>query len=129
MFGFRKKYSLPEDFFQGAHDIHCHLLPGVDDGFSSAEKSLYALKKLEERGVKKMILTPHFMNNYPENNRKNISAEFEVFKAEAEKACQIELRLGGEYMLEGGFPEHFKQGFLTLDKAGTHVLCATSYMM
>ena len=88
MFGFRKKYSLPEDFFQGAHDIHCHLLPGVDDGFSSAEKSLYALKKLEERGVKKMILTPHFMNNYPENNRKNISAEFEVFKAEAEKAVQ-----------------------------------------
>ena len=27
------KHYLPEDFFQGAHDIHCHLLPGVDDGF------------------------------------------------------------------------------------------------
>lgn len=129
MFGFRKKYYLPEDFFQGAYDIHCHLLPGVDDGFSSAEKSLHALKKLEERGVKKMILTPHFMNNYPNNNRESISAKFETFKAEAAKACQIELRLAGEYMLESSFMEHFKQGFLTLDKAGTHVLCETSYLM
>lgn len=129
MFGFRKKYYLPEDFFQGAHDIHCHLLPGVDDGFPSTEKSLHALKKLEERGVKKMILTPHFMNNYPNNNRENISAKFEAFKVEAAKACQIELRLAGEYMLEGSFMEHFKQGFLTLDKAGTHVLCETSYLM
>ena len=130
MFGFwKKRYSLPEDFFQGAHDIHCHLLPGVDDGFPSTEKSLQALKKLEERGVKKMILTPHFMNNYPRNNRKSISAEFETFKAEANKVCQIELRLAGEYMLENGFMEHFEQGFLTLDKAGTKVLCETSYLM
>ena len=129
MFGFRKKYYLPEDFFQGAYDIHCHLLPGVDDGFPSTEKSLQALKKLEERGVEKMILTPHFMNNYPENNRESISAEFETFKAEAAKVCPIELRLAGEYMLEGSFMEHFKQGFLTLDKAGAHVLCETSYLM
>lgn len=129
MFGFRKKHSLPEDFFQGAHDIHCHLLPGVDDGFPSTEKSLYALKKLEERGVKRVILTPHFMNIYPRNNRENILAEFESFKAEANKACQIELRIAGEYMLENGFMEHFKEGFLTLDKAGTHVLCETSYLM
>ena len=129
MFGFRKKHSLPEDFFQGAHDIHCHLLPGVDDGFPSTEKSLYALKKLEERGVKRMILTPHFMNMYPRNNRENILAEFEAFKAEANKECQIELRIAGEYMLESGFMDHFKEGFLTLDKAGTHVLCETSYLM
>lgn len=129
MFGFKKRFNLPEDFFQGAHDIHCHLLPGVDDGFPSMEKSLQALKKLEERGVKRMILTPHFMDIYSNNNRESISAEFELFKAEVNKVCQIELRLAGEYMLEGGFMEHFKEGFLTLDKAGTHVLCETSYLM
>lgn len=127
MFGFRHK--LPEDFFQGAFDVHCHLLPGVDDGFETAEQSLQALKKLEERGVKKMILTPHFMKDYPDNNRANISAEFEAFKAQAAEACKIELRLGGEYMLDAGFMERFKDGFLSLDKAGTYVLCETSYLM
>ena len=127
MFGFR--HSLPEELFKGACDVHCHLLPGVDDGFSTSEKSLHALQKLEERGIQKMILTPHFLKDYPDNNRANISAKFEAFKAEAAKVSNIELRLGGEYMLDNCFMNHFKQGFLTLDKAGEHVLCETSYLM
>ena len=126
MFGFR--HSLPKDFFQGACDVHCHLLPGVDDGFSTSEKSLHALKKLEERGVQKMILTPHFMKDYPDNNRENITAKFEAFKAEAAKVSKIELHLGAEYMLDACFMDHFKQGFLALN-GKDHVLCETSYLM
>ena len=128
MFSFLK-HNLPDDFFQGACDVHCHLLPGVDDGFATAEKSLVALKKLEARGVRKMMLTPHFMKDYPLNDRQSIMAEFEKFKVQAAEACDIELRLAAEYMLDVRFMEHFKQGFLTLDKTGTHVLCETSYMM
>lgn len=122
-------HKLPEGMFKGAVDVHCHLLPGVDDGFATLEKSLHALRKLEEHGVKKMVLTPHFMNDYPENDRASISAKFEAYKAEAAKVCGIELHLAAEYMLDARFPEHFKQGFLTLDKEGTHVLCETSYLM
>lgn len=128
MLGFLRK-KLPENLFRGAVDIHCHLLPGVDDGFSSTEKSLHALKKYAERGVEKIVLTPHFMKDYPDNDRASIIAKFETFKAEAAKVCGIELHLGAEYMLDGRFMEHFRQGFLTLDKAGTHVLCETSYLM
>ena len=127
MFDFLK-HSLPEDFFQGACDVHCHLLPGVDDGFATAEKSLQALKKLEEHGVKKMILTPHFMRDYPLNNRESISSEFETFKAEAAQSCSIELRLGGEYMLDSEFMKRFQEGFLALD-GESRVLCETSYLM
>ena len=127
MFGFR--HSLPKELFKGACDVHCHLLPGVDDGFSTSEKSIHALQKLEERGIQKMILTPHFLKDYPNNDRANITAKFEAFKAEAAKVSKIELRLGGEYMLDNCFMDHFKQGFLTLDKKGEHVLCETSYLM
>ena len=76
-----------------------------------------------------MILTPHFMKDYPLNNRASITAEFESFKAEAAEVCNIELRLGGEYMLDANFMTHFKDGFLTLDGKGERVLCETSYMM
>ena len=127
MFGFRNK--LPKSIFEGAADVHCHLLPGVDDGFPTVEKSLGALKKLEEHGVKKMVLTPHFMKDYPNNDRTTITAKFEAYKKEAAKVCGIELHLAAEYMLDARFMEHFKQGFMTLDKAGTHVLCETSYLM
>lgn len=126
MFGFR--HNLPEDIFRGACDVHCHLLPGVDDGFSTTEKSLHALKKLEERGIQKMILTPHFMKDYPDNNRANIMAMFETFKAEAAKVSKIELRLGGEYMLDACFMDRYKEGFLTLN-GKDEVLCETSYLM
>ena len=126
MFGFR--HNLPADIFQGACDIHCHLLPGVDDGFSTTEKSLHALKKLEEHGVQKMILTPHFMGDYPDNDRESIMAKFEEFKVEAANVSEIELRIGGEYMLDACFMNHFKQGFLTLDNK-KQVLCETSYLM
>lgn len=126
MFGLRHK--LPDGFFRGAVDMHSHLLPGVDDGFSTTEKSLEALRLLEERGVEKMILTPHFMKEYADNDRKSIMARFEAFKAEAAKVSNIGLRLAGEYMLDARFPEHSKQGFLTLDQ-GNHVLCETSYLM
>ena len=64
MFSFLKHY-LPDNFFRGACDVHCHLLPGVDDGFATAEKSLQALKRLEAKGVAKMILTPHFIDGSP----------------------------------------------------------------
>ena len=127
MFGFRNK--LPHGIFEGAVDVHCHLLPGVDDGFPTLEKSLHALKKLEEHGIRKMVLTPHFMKDYPDNDRTTITAKFEAYKAEAAKVCNVELHLGAEYMMDARFLEHFKQGFLTLDKDGTHVLCETSYLM
>ena len=128
MFGIGK-HRLPEDLFRGACDVHCHLLPGVDDGFSTVEKSLHALKKLEERGIKKMVLTPHFMKDYPDNHRETIVGKFEAYKAEAAKVCNIELHLAAEYMLDACFMDHFKEGFLTLDKGENHVLCETSYMM
>lgn len=127
MFGLGKRH-LPDDFFRGACDMHCHLLPGVDDGYSTVEKSLEALKILEQKGVAKMILTPHFMKEYADNDREHIMARFEAFKAEASKVSFIELRLAGEYMLDARFMEHFKQGFLTLD-GDNHVLCETSYLM
>ncbi len=127
MFFFRNK--LPEGIFQGAVDVHCHLLPGVDDGFPSVEKSLHALKKLEEHGIERMVLTPHFMKEYPDNHRAAIASKFEAYKAEAAKVSHIELHLGAEYMLDACFMEHFKEGYLTLDKAGKHVLCETSYLM
>ena len=43
----------------GFHDIHCHLIPGVDDGSESIEESLAALRREYEEGVRRVICTPH----------------------------------------------------------------------
>ena len=123
------KSALPKDFFQGACDVHCHLLPGVDDGFPTEEKSLEALKWLGEHGVRRMKLTPHFMKEYAENTRTSIEQRFKTFAQGEAASLPVELSLAGEYMLDGCFMDHCEEGFLTLDKEGVLVLCETSYLM
>lgn len=121
--------ALPKDIFQGACDVHCHLLPGVDDGFPSEEKSLEALRWLGDHGIRKMKLTPHFMKEYAENTRTTIEERFRSFAEGEASKLPVELSLAAEYMLDSGFMNHCEEGFLTLDKEGTLVLCETSYMM
>lgn len=41
-------------------DFHTHILPEVDDGSTDAQMSLALLKQLNNQGVKKVLLTPHF---------------------------------------------------------------------
>ena len=39
-------------------DMHCHVLPGVDDGPKTMEDSLRVLAEVERQGVGRMIVTP-----------------------------------------------------------------------
>ena len=41
-------------------DMHCHILPGVDDGARDVETSLAMLKASRAQGVQYMVATPHF---------------------------------------------------------------------
>ena len=52
---------------EGMTDIHSHVLPGVDDGMCSMEESYHACEYLAKIGVKKMFLTPHIMEDLPDN--------------------------------------------------------------
>ena len=40
-------------------DLHCHLLPGVDDGARSWEDSLAYAKRMRQEGVRDVLVTPH----------------------------------------------------------------------
>lgn len=123
------KSKLPSGFFQGACDVHSHLLPGVDDGFPTKEKTLEALSFLHAHGVKAVKMTPHFMKDYPENTREAIEKKYEAFVEENKDAIPLTLSLGGEYMLDSAFPNRVAEGLLCLDHDHSLVLCETSYMM
>lgn len=42
-------------------DLHCHLLPGVDDGAKTMEEALGIATQLYEAGFKTVIATPHVL--------------------------------------------------------------------
>ena len=126
---FKHRSALPERFFENACDMHSHLLPGVDDGFPTVEKTLEGLAFMERYGFKKLKLTPHFMKDYPQNTKPVIEEKFNAFCQDHGNTISVELSLGGEYMLDSCFLDRCAEGFLTLDKEQTLVLCETSYMM
>lgn len=61
-------------------DLHCHLLPGVDDGSKNMEISLRLAREATENGVTHALLTPHHMNGRYVNHKKDViklTAEFQ----------------------------------------------------
>lgn len=51
-------------------DIHCHVVPGVDDGASDMQEALRMLKTAYVAGITHMIVTPHY-----KEGRRNASPE------------------------------------------------------
>ena len=56
-------------------DIHCHILPGIDDGPKDIETSLKMLRIAEEDGIKTVIATPHFYRGFYENQYGDVEEE------------------------------------------------------
>jgi protein-tyrosine phosphatase len=54
-------------------DIHCHILPGIDDGAKTMEDSLMMAKEAAKEGICTIIATPHFNSQY--DNRKTVIIE------------------------------------------------------
>jgi protein-tyrosine phosphatase len=52
-------------------DIHCHILPGIDDGPRDLNGSIEMAKAAVADGISKIIATPHFNGKY-ENTRQVI---------------------------------------------------------
>lgn len=102
-------------------DMHCHLVPMVDDGSKSVEETIHCLRTLQLLGYKKVYITPHF--NFPRypNHEDDILHRFDMLKKEVEKrraeeGLMIDLAgVAGEYRVDDGFPEKIKnESFLKI---------------
>ena len=50
-------------------DFHSHILPGIDDGSDSVEKSIEMLKMEAAQGIRHVVATPHFYPNHDSPER------------------------------------------------------------
>ncbi|RHU23728.1 hypothetical protein DXD68_18860 [Parabacteroides sp. TM07-1AC] len=112
-----------KELWPGMTDVHTHLLPGVDDGFSSLDDSREMLTFLEERGVERIFLTPHIMADLTKNRAVSLKERFGAFR-ESCAQIHVDMRLAAEYMLDECFYERMEEGLLSYD--GQHVLVEVS---
>lgn len=99
---FRKKHEAKLPFVT---DIHCHLVPNVDDGSDSEEKSVEILRHMSQWGIQRLFVTPHYIADRFENDASTIDPPFESLKrAVADAGINITLEApSGEYRLDDYF--------------------------
>ncbi|MGL4452996.1 MAG: tyrosine-protein phosphatase [Sarcina sp.] len=78
-------------------DLHSHIIPMIDDGAKDENTTLQMLKRAQESGTKKIVLTPHyFRGRYmtPLNEVRNLTKQIKDIAKENE--IDIELYHGQE---------------------------------
>ena len=98
----------------GLVDIHCHLLPGVDDGVETLAEAVELLQIAYRQGTRRMVTTPHmFHPQFANNDAAAIRQSFAAFKEElAEIARRPELGFLGEMRVDLGAENHVSAEFL-----------------
>ncbi|WP_203649332.1 tyrosine-protein phosphatase [Secundilactobacillus yichangensis] len=83
-------------------DLHCHLLPGVDDGSANLDNSLKLATEAVNNGVEYALLTPHHMNGVYINHRVDVIRETAEFQKQL-RAHSIHLTVfpGQEVRING----------------------------
>ncbi len=77
-------------------DLHCHILPGIDDGPSDMAGAIEFARAAGEAGSTTMIATPHVSPRYP-NESSTISAGVRDLNAcLAEAGIELEVLCGAE---------------------------------
>jgi protein-tyrosine phosphatase len=91
-------------------DLHCHLLPGVDDGAGDLEESLAMARLAAADGIRAIVATPHFLNGVYHHSPKALREHFIRFQ-EFLAGQQVALSLypGADIHLSPGLIRHLEK--------------------
>ena len=81
-------------------DLHCHILPGLDDGAATVAEALELARAAVADGVEILAATPHVRDDYPTSAAQMELLVDELQVALAEQEIGLDLRPGGEIALE-----------------------------
>lgn len=116
---FRKKNVniVSEGWLHGMTDIHCHLVPGVDDGSKSLSETISILRQMQQMGIERVITTPHIYARYPNNNATSLTTAYTSLLEQLPSNLPP-LFLAAEYMIDDAYTQQLSQyPLLTLGKS------------
>lgn len=93
-------------------DVHCHFVPGVDDGAPDLATAMRWLRRVFEEGVRRMALTPHLPASRADGSdrRRAEEAFLELRASVGEELPELEIRLAFELRLDGASVDPADQG-------------------
>lgn len=107
---FGKKNKNSEKLFFKT-DIHCHIVPGVDDGSINSFLSVELIERMKSWGLERIIATPHVTQDTFENTPETIRpAMAQLREALAEAGFEVELSNSAEYRIDEFSLEQIEKG-------------------
>lgn len=105
-------------------DIHCHLLPEIDDGARDWPESLAMAEIAVSEGFQQVIATPHQLGNYPQNHGNTIRKRANQLQQHLDlRKIELEILPGADVRMEPDLIARVRRGdVLTLADRGRHVL-------
>lgn len=78
-------------------DLHCHVLPGIDDGPATFEAAIEMARDAVRDGITTVAATPHILPQYPDNDAARIAAGIAELQPRLQTAgVDLKLVPGGE---------------------------------
>ena len=105
-------------------DIHCHILPGIDDGSKDWDTSIKLAKAAVKDGVTHAICTPHTLNGRYTNHKDDIVWLTDLYQQKLDEAkVPLAVFPGQEVRLSGDLIDALdNDDILFCDEDGTYML-------
>lgn len=128
MFDFFKKKSKEPAELCFATDIHCHIVPGVDDGSPDAATSADLIERMQGWGIRRIIASPHVTQYTFENTLDTIRPALDRLHQELDRRNNdIDVSHSAEYRIDELFGERLAANDLWL-LPNKHILIENAFM-
>jgi protein-tyrosine phosphatase len=109
-------------------DIHCHILPGIDDGARDIGTSVEMLKIAEEDGLEAIVATPHYNEVYYNTDFREVEKYIDNLKYIAEeKNINIAILPGQEINIRMPVLKLLREGVLGCLNKTKYMLLELNY--
>ncbi len=107
----------------GFIDLHCHILPGVDDGAENMEMTIKMIHMARAEGIGTMIATPHYREGYVETSPVQLHTVYRQVLLEAQRIDpDFRIFLGNELYNCYHLDEYLEKGSVMTLAGSAYVL-------
>lgn len=109
-------------------DLHCHILPGIDDGAKTMDVSLEMARIAVADGIRTLACTPHIYPGMYMNDGPGIAAARDVLQAELDQAgIELKLLVGADVHLVPGLLDGLQSGRIPTLNRSRYLLLEPSH--
>ncbi|MDE6097874.1 MAG: hypothetical protein K2G24_03205 [Muribaculaceae bacterium] len=109
-------------------DIHCHIIPGIDDGARNAAMSADLIERMQSWGIRRIIASPHVTQETFENTPQTIAPALDALRIElTNRGNDIKVTNSAEYRIDEFFASQLEAGNI-MPYPGNYILIENSFM-